>query len=229
MAGQTTQKGEVLTQRPRGRPSAKTVEKIDEAIVRAALEIFLERGFEAASIEGIAKRAGVTKRTIYARFPDKKALFCAVVEETIGNWSAQASQFDHLMPADLAGRLRFHLDTMVRGFGSPEIQTFSRMVEQTTDSFPELARIWQQSSLHAFHELMVADLQSASDTPDGEVDWHFIATMLVHSLSGWLRSGSVVSTPSEPETHEFTDKIIAAVMCLAVCPSLSKGRDISRS
>src|SRR5258706_6679077 len=54
-----------------------------EEIVAAALEVFVERGFAATKLEDVARRAGVTKGTIYLYFENKEALFKAVVRETI--------------------------------------------------------------------------------------------------------------------------------------------------
>lgn len=46
----------------------------DRAIVAAALELFAERGLEGSSIEEIARRAGVTRATVYRRWTNKAAL-----------------------------------------------------------------------------------------------------------------------------------------------------------
>src|SRR5712664_4527940 len=54
-----------------------------EEIVAAALDVFVERGFAAAKLEDVARRAGVTKGTIYLYFENKEALFKAVVRQTI--------------------------------------------------------------------------------------------------------------------------------------------------
>ncbi|HEY1945173.1 MAG TPA: TetR/AcrR family transcriptional regulator [Roseiarcus sp.] len=62
-----------------GRPPAKRAGEVEERILGAARRVFLERGFEAASIEEIAAAARSGKPTIYARFPNKKALFAAAV------------------------------------------------------------------------------------------------------------------------------------------------------
>lgn len=44
-------------------------------ILDAAFEVFLERGYEGASMEAIARRAGVSKPVVYSSFPGKEALF----------------------------------------------------------------------------------------------------------------------------------------------------------
>lgn len=68
--------------RPPGRPRSKDA---DAAILIAALELLTERGTEATSIEQVARRAGVTRATVYRRFPDKTRLMIATVEAAYGN------------------------------------------------------------------------------------------------------------------------------------------------
>lgn len=63
--------------RGRGRPRAP---ETDEVILRAALELFVERGVEGASIEAIARRAGVGKLTVYRRWGAKEELIAAAIE-----------------------------------------------------------------------------------------------------------------------------------------------------
>ncbi|MBO9830204.1 TetR/AcrR family transcriptional regulator [Xanthomonas sp. A2111] len=49
-----------------------------DAIIQAAAAVFLEAGFEGASMSQIATRAGSSKRTLYGYFPSKEELFVAV-------------------------------------------------------------------------------------------------------------------------------------------------------
>lgn len=53
------------------------------AIVDAALDEFIEKGFAATRVDDIARRAGVAKGTIYLNFKDKEALFEAIVQQEI--------------------------------------------------------------------------------------------------------------------------------------------------
>ena len=68
--------------RSRGRPRDPAA---DTAILRAGLQLFLERGFEGASIEQIAKRAGVGKLTVYRRWATKEELIAAAIEKLVAN------------------------------------------------------------------------------------------------------------------------------------------------
>lgn len=58
----------------------RTEEKRD-AIVQAASEVFLELGFEGASMSQIAARVGGSKRTLYGYFPSKEELFVAFAKD----------------------------------------------------------------------------------------------------------------------------------------------------
>jgi AcrR family transcriptional regulator len=62
-----------------GRPPRERSGEVDARILDAARRVFLERGLAGASMDEIASLACAGKPTIYARFPDKKALFAAVV------------------------------------------------------------------------------------------------------------------------------------------------------
>jgi AcrR family transcriptional regulator len=66
--------------RGRGRPRDP---QIDAAILAAALELFIERGIDGASIEQIAKRAEVGKLTVYRRWSSKEELLAQAIESAI--------------------------------------------------------------------------------------------------------------------------------------------------
>jgi AcrR family transcriptional regulator len=78
-----------------GRPPKALAGAVEERILGAARKVFLERGFEGASIDEIAKGARSGKPTIYARFPGKEALFAAVVMERV---AANTARFETLSP-----------------------------------------------------------------------------------------------------------------------------------
>jgi AcrR family transcriptional regulator len=75
------------TRRRPGRPRRPTT---DDAITRAALDLLAERGFQAATIEAIAERAGVGRNTIYRRWSSKEELIADALREltTEVDWGA---------------------------------------------------------------------------------------------------------------------------------------------
>ena len=58
-----------------------------EQILAAALEIFSQKGYTAATIPEIARKAGLAAGTIYLYFPNKRDLFIKVIEELHGDSS----------------------------------------------------------------------------------------------------------------------------------------------
>lgn len=72
-----------MTKRP-GRPTLEVAALVDERILEEAANVFLEEGFARAKMDEIASRAGITKQTVYARFPSKHALFNALASHFSG-------------------------------------------------------------------------------------------------------------------------------------------------
>jgi len=71
---------------------AEAAEIRQERILAAAREQFLMNGLRGTSMEGIARAAGVAKPTLYKYFPDKQALFDAIVAGLLGELRAAAEK-----------------------------------------------------------------------------------------------------------------------------------------
>ena len=109
-----------------------------EQILRAAIDEFNEAGFEAARMDSISARAGVSKRTVYKYFDGKEALFRAIVDRLAAQMSAGAQT-----PFDPARPLRQLLWTLaaVEGklFVSADFMNLMRLVAREADRFPGMA------------------------------------------------------------------------------------------
>src|SRR6201996_1569838 len=77
-------------------------------ILGGARKVFMDLGFDGASMGEIARAAGVSKGTLYVYFADKCGLFEAIVEETSLEQGEIAFSFD--AASDVT--------TLLRGFGS---------------------------------------------------------------------------------------------------------------
>ena len=53
---------------------------------REAQQLFLKHGLRGTAMEAIAREAGIAKPTLYAHFPDKNAIFVALLEQLIAAW-----------------------------------------------------------------------------------------------------------------------------------------------
>jgi AcrR family transcriptional regulator len=121
-----------------GRPPKQLAGAVDARILDAARKIFLERGFEGASIDEIAEVARSGKPTIYARFRDKRALFTEVVTRDI---LSRITEFKSEVPtgATIEERLTSAAITLVHwGFDSDRI-ALMRLAVAEARRFPDLA------------------------------------------------------------------------------------------
>src|SRR5579872_6781221 len=66
---------------PGGRPTRQEAERRHRELLETTKRLLLERGWEATSIDEISRQSGVAKRFLYARYPDKAALFFAAVAQ----------------------------------------------------------------------------------------------------------------------------------------------------
>lgn len=108
-------------------------------ILNGAMAVFLERGFDAASMGEIARSAGVSKGTLYVYFDDKQALFDAIVQEACNVQAERVFEFDHA-DHDVAGvltRLGVAFATMMC---RPEQMSAVRTVIAIAERMPELGR-----------------------------------------------------------------------------------------
>jgi TetR/AcrR family transcriptional repressor of mexJK operon len=122
-------------------PPGRT-ERKRKAILREAEALFLDRGFDGASVEEVAARAEVSKQTIYKQFESKAALFVAVVQDMTGQASdqVQVEMRDPETGADVVGALMGHGERLLTIALAPKLLRLRRLVISETDRFPELGR-----------------------------------------------------------------------------------------
>jgi len=126
-----------------GRPSRDDSARLSDRILDVATELFLRHGFGVTSIEAVAKRAGISKRTFYHRFRSKEVLFEAVVRRLIQRW---LPPFDQTMPQGLSLSETLGLigGYMLKVALTPEALALHRMVIAEAQRFPGLARIMHE-------------------------------------------------------------------------------------
>jgi TetR/AcrR family transcriptional regulator, mexJK operon transcriptional repressor len=129
-----------VVSRSGGRPSKADAEKLGHRIVDAATELFFTLGYGATTIEAVARRTGISKRTFYHRFENKSALFSAVVHRTIERLRPPAN-VPLLQGANLPEILRGIADLILRAALSPPAIALHRVIVAESSRFPKLAAI----------------------------------------------------------------------------------------
>jgi TetR/AcrR family transcriptional regulator, mexJK operon transcriptional repressor len=123
-----------------GRPSRAESARLRDTILDIATELFLTQGFGATSIDAIAERARISKRTFYARFRDKDDLFEAVVRRFIEAWMPPFDATLH-EAAPLEDVL-LHAAGQIQAVAlSQDALALHRVIVAEAQRFPELARI----------------------------------------------------------------------------------------
>ncbi|HEX8589574.1 TetR/AcrR family transcriptional regulator [Pseudomonas sp.] len=112
-----------------------------EAIVQAAIAEFRDNGFEVTSMDRIAARAEVSKRTVYNHFPSKAELFSEMLQRL---WSIAATQADatYKPGVPLRDQLRELFDAKMETLGDSNFIDLARVAIGATIHSPERAQTW---------------------------------------------------------------------------------------
>jgi len=151
------------TRRRPGRPRRPTTA---DAITRAALDLLAERGFQAATIEAIAERAGVGRNTIYRRWRSKEELIADAVREltTDVDWGAD----------DLYSLLLTWLRDFARTFSDPLQGRLLVGVLGELQQNPVFADVYADRVVRPRREALLARLVEAGERgelrPDADVE-----------------------------------------------------------
>lgn len=140
-----TTKKPSLHPRKGGRPSREQASKLEDKILDAAAELFFSEGYGALSIEKIVSVAQISKRTFYARFENKAAVFSAVVHRVINQLRPPADATDQLfIGKDLETILRRIAPIILRASLSHAALSLHRVLLAEAARFPELAHIMNE-------------------------------------------------------------------------------------
>jgi AcrR family transcriptional regulator len=150
-------KPEASPRSKRGGGRAQKTAARREAILAAALDEFAARGFAAARLDDVARRAGVAKGTIYLHFRDKEALFQDLVRSVL---SPLVGKLETIAQADaplraLAERI---VDVFVTEIYGTRRKDVIRLIITEGPRFPKLAEFYYREVLsrviHAMRGLL---------------------------------------------------------------------------
>jgi TetR/AcrR family transcriptional regulator len=123
-------------------------------LLAAALDLFVEKGFAATRVEEVAKRAGVSKGTLFLYFPSKDDLFKAVVRENISGrfaqWGTEIDQFQ----GSTAEMLRMCMLAWWERIGSTKVSGITKLMLSEAGNFPELATFYRDEVIRPGNELI---------------------------------------------------------------------------
>ncbi|TIQ27428.1 MAG: TetR/AcrR family transcriptional regulator [Mesorhizobium sp.] len=156
---ETTADSDLLDLR-KGRPAAGQDPVKRAQIIEGARRVFIDKGFEAASMNDITREAGVSKGTIYVYFANKEELFEALIEEERG--TIFKNMYDVLDHADdLRETLVKFGKVLVMKITSAKVIQAQRTVIGASDRIPELGARFYERGPKRGHDKVAAFLNAA--------------------------------------------------------------------
>ncbi|WP_293679154.1 TetR/AcrR family transcriptional regulator [uncultured Phenylobacterium sp.] len=130
-------------------------------IVGAALAVFAEKGFAAAKLDEIARRAGVSKGAVYLYFETKEDIFRAVVGQAIAPNVATVKAMVAAHPGPLGDLLRGVVAHVAKLVETTPVGGVLKMVVAEAGNFPEIARVWHDQLVSQALGVVTAAIEAA--------------------------------------------------------------------
>lgn len=115
-----------------------------QELLAAALDLFVERGFASTRLEDVARRAGVSKGTLYLYFTNKEELFKAVVRDSIVPVIGAAEEIIAGFEGHSADLLRSVMGDWWQRLGATKASGISKLVMAEAGNFPDIACFYQE-------------------------------------------------------------------------------------
>lgn len=180
------------------------------AIITAATELFLERGYDGTSLARIAEAAGVSKSTLFKQFPTKAALFEAIVAES---WQRDADDAAARPPT---GDLRAGLTAIGHRYadlvGRPGMAALFRIVIAELPRFPELGRMQFQLGKLPYFTSVQQYLEAEHEAGNAEVpDTESAANQFLGMIANYVLWPRMLLTDWNPAASDIDNAVEEAV------------------
>jgi len=154
-------------------------EERPEQILNAALVEFGERGLAGARLEDIAKRAGLSKGTIYLYFPNKEALFREMVRHTVVSKLEESERIFETMNASVTETLIAFMRRYWTFIRSSEFAPLFRLIHAEIHNFPDLARFYAEEVVMRGHRLIAGIISRGIESGEFRAVDPFVAARML--------------------------------------------------
>lgn len=187
-----------------------------DQVLEGARTVFLRDGFEGASVDDIAREAGVSKATLYSYFPDKRLLFVEVAKvECASQSDAAIAQVG--ATGDIREALSIAAKRMVRFFTSEVGLQVHRIIVGESQRFPEIGRQFYESGPARVHQVLRQFLQKAVDEGKLTVDdIDLAADQFPELCKAGLHLQMVLGLRGSP-TQDEIDRVVESAVDMFLC------------
>jgi AcrR family transcriptional regulator len=132
--------------RCRGRPQVRPDDETRQMIYEAARHEFAENGFAATSMEAVARRAGVSTKTLYRLVPAKAALFENMVSDRMDRFVSSVN-LSGCVHRNIETALQSALTTCAELILDPEVVALYRMMLAEGHTFPDIPETFYRQAM----------------------------------------------------------------------------------
>jgi len=118
-----------------------------DEVLDAALELFIDNGFAATRVEDIARKAGISKGSVYLYFPSKQALIEGLVQRAITPLAANAIMMATSFEGDPRTLITLVLNMIAARFADGQVLAIPKLIMREAVSFPEIALMYRDQVL----------------------------------------------------------------------------------
>ncbi len=199
--------------------AARKGRKYDD-VLAGAREVFLTQGFDGASVDDIARKAGVSKATLYSYFPDKRLMFLEVIRVEC-NLQLQGAESKISPQVKLKDALRIAAVTLVDVYTSDFYVRMYRLVVAESERFPELGRQFYetgplQGRYRMVRYLIEAEERGAIKIEDKLLAADFFAEMCRADMFTKMLLG-IAAKPTQAEKDRVINGAVAMFLA-RYCP-----------
>ena len=147
-------------------------------IMDGARQVFLSAGFDGASMNDIARAAGVSKGTLYAYFDSKDTLFEAIIRGEFAQTAERLCTFRR--EGDARDMLRDFGVRLISRMSEPDTRALARVVIAEAEKFPKIGRAFYEAGplyerIGSPPSLSIWNRRARSRVPDPErAAWQFV-------------------------------------------------------
>ena len=185
----------------------RSSERRHREIREAAVGTFLARGYEGATMEEIAVRAGVSKQTVYKHFTDKQHLFADIVLSTTDELNALIGLIAEQLPktTDIRGDLDHLAETFLVALMQPRVLRLRRLVISSADRFPEISTAWYEKGFERVLAALADSFRALTDRGLLAVDDAVTAAEHFVGLLFWIPVNKAMFTGDDDyaATHDL--------------------------
>jgi AcrR family transcriptional regulator len=205
----------VARARSKGRPKLTEVAEIDRAIRDAAATVLREQG-EAATLQAVAQAAGLSRKSVYARHPNKEQLFLSVMREQL----EAVKGVEYERSGSFENRLLHYVEAALSVIDLPGARAVQRLLALN----PAYSAALRSEILAATHKIFLLPLidllreageANEASVQEPEATARILMPMIFAESFDWDESGNLLIKPMDRSAYA---RRVAGLMTLGLLP-----------